>query len=303
MNTVIKKQHAAHGLRREGAGERVFNCFNYLFLTLLGVILLYPLYYVIAASFTDTNYLISSADKMLLYPHNATVEAYKVVLKYPLIWNGYKNTIFIAAVGVLVNMAMTIMGGYYISRKDLLFRNFIVKAVLLTMFFSGGLIPNYLLVKSLGLLNSPFALILPGAISTYNMIIMRSAFDAIPSELTDAVEIDGGNDVVLLWNILVPITIPTIMVLVLYYLVGHWNSWFPAMIYMSDKERWPLQLVLRKILIETSELSGEAGSDVQSIGEAVKYAVIVVSTIPVLAVYPLIQKHFVKGAMIGSLKG
>ena len=285
-------------------GERVFDVFNYAFLTLISICMLYPMYYVLVASFSDANEMIINADKMLLYPLKANVRAYKYVLEYPMIWRGYLNTIFVVVVGTAINMVLSLFGAYFMSVMDLPGRKIFTKFVLVTMFFNGGMIPTYMVVKGVGLLDSIWSVILPTAISTYNMIVIRSAMAAIPRSLSEAAEIDGANDFTILWRVIVPTCIPTIVVVIMYYAVGHWNAWFQAFIYITgDRTKWPLQVVLRRILIEGTEMAGEAGGDSQTLGETIKYAVIIVSTAPILMIYPLIQKHLVKGVMIGSVKG
>lgn len=285
-------------------GERAFEVANYTFLTLVSLCMLYPMYYVLVASFSDANEMIINADKMLLYPLKANVAAYKYVLEYPMIWRGYLNTIFVVVVGTTINMILSIFGAYFMTVPELPGRKFFTKFVLVTMFFNGGIIPTYMVVKAVGLLDSIWSVILPTAISTYNMIVLRSALSAIPRSLSEAAEIDGANDFTVLWKILVPTCIPTIVVVIMYYAVAHWNAWFNAFIYITgDRTKWPLQVVLRRILIEGTEMSGDTGGDSQTLGETIKYAVIIVSTAPILMIYPLIQKHLVKGVMIGSVKG
>jgi len=283
-------------------GELLFEGFNYLFLTLISLCMLYPMYYVLVASFSDANALIVNSDKVLLHPLKANVAAYEYVLKFPIIWSGYRNTIFVVVVGTTLNMILSLFGAYFMSVQDLPGRKFFTKFVLVTMFFSGGMIPTYMVVKGVGLLDSIWSVILPTAISTYNMIVIRSALAAIPKSLSEAAEMDGANDFVVLWKILVPTCIPTIVVVIMYYAVGHWNSWFSAYIYIKTDTKWPLQVVLRRILIEGTVMSSDTG-DSQSLGETIKYAIIIVSTAPILMIYPLIQKHLVKGVMIGSVKG
>ena len=286
-------------------GERVFDVFNYAFLTLVSLCMLYPMYYVLVASFSDANEMIVNADKLLLYPLKANVKAYEYVLDYPMIWRGYLNTLFVVGVGTTINIVLSIFGAYFMSIHDKLpGKKFFIKFVLITMFFNGGMIPTYMVVKAVGLLDSIWSVILPTAISTYNMIVVRSAIAAIPKSLSEAAEIDGANDFVILWKILVPTCIPTVAVVIMYYAVAHWNAWFNAFIYITgDRTKWPLQVVLRRILIEGTEMAGDTGGDSQTLGETIKYAVIMVSTAPILMAYPLIQKHLIKGVMLGSVKG
>ena len=290
---------------KKSFGERIFDIINYTILTLLSLCMLYPMYYVLVASFSDANEMIINADKLLLYPLKPNAAAYKYVLDYPMIWRGYLNTIFVVVVGTTINMILSIFGAYFMSIHDKLpGKKFFIKFVLVTMFFNGGMIPTYMVVKVVGLLDSIWSVILPTAISTYNMIVIRSAMAAIPKSLSEAAEIDGANDFVILWKIIVPTCVPTIAVVIMYYAVAHWNAWFNAFIYITgDRTKWPLQVVLRRILIEGTEMAGDTGGDSQTLGETIKYAVIMVSTVPILMVYPLIQKHLIKGVMLGSVKG
>lgn len=290
---------------KHGTGEQIFHIFNVLFMTLMILVTLYPMLYVIFASFS------SPSQFMMHYgpiwrPIGFSLVSYEAVFANPNIWSGYKNTIFIVLVGVSINMVMTIIGGYILSRENWMFKKPLSMLIVFTMYFSGGLIPSYLNVKSLNLDNTLWALIIPTALSTYNMLIMRTAFASIPNSLEESAKLDGANDITILIRIMVPLVTPTLAVLVLYYGVGHWNSWFNAMIYLRDRGKFPLQLILREILIEgaLSEMTMGAGmEDKEMISETIKYATIIVSTLPILCLYPFLQKYFVKGVMIGSIKG
>lgn len=286
--------------------ERVFNVCNIAFLVILTILTLYPMLYVIFASVSDSNLLVATrANGILLRPAGFSWDAYQAVIEYPLIWSGYANTLFIVVVGVVINLMITLMGAYFLTKSGLMFQSIISKLVIFTMFFNGGLIPMYLTVKNLHLLNSVWAVILPAAINTYNLIIMRTAFYSVPSSLCESAEIDGANDLVVLFRIMAPVSMPTIAVMILYYGVGHWNSWFNAQLYLQDVQKWPLQLILRKLLIEnsTDSMTGGVSADAPQLGETIKYAIVVVSTLPVLLVYPFLQKYFTKGVMIGAVKG
>ena len=291
---------------KQSAGRRAFNVFNIIFMLFLIVVTAYPIYYVIVASLSNSNELMRYSG-VLLAPLRANIDAYKSVAANPSILRGYKNTIIILALGVSINMIMTSLTAYGLSRKGVMFGNAITMFIVFTMFFGGGLIPSYLLVNSLGINNTYWAVILPGAMSTYNFIIMRTGFAAVPDSLEEAARIDGASHFVILTRIFIPLAKATMAVILLYYTVSHWNSWFPAMIYLQKaRNLQPLQLVLRGILIanDTSQMSGGGTTvDQEAIGESIKYAVIVVSTLPILVIYPFLQKYFVQGVMIGAVKG
>lgn len=279
---------------------------NICFITFLIIITAYPIYYVIIASLSDSNELMKQTG-VLLTPLKTNISAYKSVFNNPNIFRGYKNTIIIIVIGVSINMILTSLTAYVLSRKNLMFSGAVTMFIMFTMFFSGGLIPNYLLVNGLGITNTYWAVILPGAMSAYNFIIMRTGFKSVPDSLEEAARIDGASHMRILVQIFIPLSKATMAVILLYYTVGHWNSWFPAMIYMQKaRELQPLQLVLRGILIsnDTANMIGGGTSiDNEAIGESIKYAVIVVSTLPILVIYPFLQKYFVQGVMIGAVKG
>ena len=291
---------------KESPSRKAFNVFNIIFMLCMIVIPLYPLLYVVFASLSDSNELMKHSG-LLLKPVGFSWAAYKAVFKNPNILQGYKNTIIVLISSVTVSMFLTCLAAYVLSRKNVLFNGIITFIIMFTMFFSGGMIPTYLLVNNLGLTNTYWALILPTAISTYNMIIMRTGFAAIPESLEESAKIDGANHFTILFKIVIPLAKPTMAVIVLYYAVACWNSWFNAMIYLQKRrDLQPLQLILRGILIEndTSNMQdGNVGQDTESIAESIKYAVIVVATLPILAIYPFLQKYFIKGIMIGAVKG
>ncbi|MFC6651806.1 carbohydrate ABC transporter permease [Paenibacillus rhizoplanae] len=286
--------------------EKRFDVIVYLLAAVIIAIVLYPLLFVVSASFSDPAKVLNG--EVWLLPKGVTLEAYSNILHNDKIWTGYRNTLIYTVVGTSVNIMMTLLAAYPLSRPDLPGRKLLMLIVTLTMFFSGGLIPSYLLVKNLGMVDTMWALIIPGAISTYNLIVMRTYFESsIPWELQEAAHIDGCSNWRLLISIILPLSKPIIAVMVLFYAVGHWNSFFNALIYIRSEDRYPLQLVLREILM----ISQSAGADGGNVGledqillsESIKYAVIIVSSLPVLLMYPLVQKHFVKGVMIGSIKG
>lgn len=291
---------------KESPSRKAFNVFNIIFMLFMIVITLYPLLYVVFASLSDSNELMKHSG-LLLKPVGFSWAAYKAVFQNPNILQGYKNTIIVLISSVAVSMFLTCLAAYVLSRKNVLFNGAITFIIMFTMFFSGGMIPTYLLVNNLGLTNTYWALILPTAISTYNMIIMRTGFAAIPESLEESAKIDGANHFTILFKIVIPLAKPTMAVIVLYYAVACWNSWFNAMIYLQKRrDLQPLQLILRGILIENDTSSmqdGNVGQDTESVAETIKYAVIVVATLPILAIYPFLQKYFIKGIMIGAVKG
>jgi putative aldouronate transport system permease protein len=290
---------------RKTKGERIFEYCNGLFLTILCLTMLYPLVYVTAASFSDPIKFMTHRGP-LLKSLGFTLDAYKLVFDNPNISTGYRVTLFVVPVGTALNMLLTLLGAYFLSRRGSLWVRPVMLLVTFTMFFSGGMIPLYLVVRQVGLYDNIWALILPSVISTYNMIIMRTSLMGIPPELEESARIDGAQDFTILFRILAPVVMPTIAVLILFYGVGHWNSWFSAMLYLRRHELYPLQLILREILIQNntdSMLMDIATDRRQFVTLIVKYAVIVISTFPILCLYPFLQRYFVKGVMVGSLKG
>ena len=287
-------------------GERLFEGLNLLFMLFMILVTLYPLYHVLMSSLSNSNLLLSHTG-LLFQPLDFSWGAYKMVFQNPNITSGYQNTLFIVVFGTLLNILLTSMGAYVLSRKHIFWTRSVMLMIVFTMFFSGGLIPMYLLVNNwLDLGDHLLALILPTAISPWNLIIMRTSFAAIPEGLIESAKLDGAQDFTILFRIVIPLSMPVIAVMILFYGVQHWNSWFPAMIYLRDRSLFPLQLILREILIQNSTdslLSNASGADVEAVGESIKYATIMVATIPILFVYPFLQKYFVKGVMIGSLKG
>lgn len=295
-------------MNRMSTGDIVFEVVNCVFLGLIAVIILYPLIYVVSASFSDAMSVTSG--KMVLWPVDVTLDNYKEVFKNENIILGFRNSFIILFGGTAVNMIMTVLAAFPLSRRDLWGRGVIMKVITFTMFFSGGLIPTYLMVgKTLGLMNNWLSLILPGAISVYNMIIMRTYFmTSIPYDLHEAAEIDGCSPLGTLIRIVLPLSGPVLAVIALYYGVGHWNSYFNALLYISDDKLAPLQLYLRKVLtLNNAQSLMTMGSDEMARqamrAETIKYSVIVVSSIPMLIIYPFVQRFFVKGVMIGAVKG
>lgn len=290
---------------RESVPRKAFNVFNVAFMLLLLFVTVYPLAHIVFASFSNSNELLAHRG-ILLKPAGLSVQAYGKVFQNPMILQGYLNTILIVVTGVTLNIFMTSIGAYFLSRKGVMLQKPVLFYILFTMYFSGGLIPFYLTVKNLGLYNTYWALILPTAINTFNLIIMRTSFEGIPVSLEESATIDGANHFVVLFRIVMPLSLPVIAVMILYYGVGIWNAWFNAMIFIQDREKFPLQLILREILLQNDAGSmnfGVSAVDHQGVSETIKYAVIVVATAPVLCVYPFLQKYFVKGVMIGAVKG
>lgn len=279
----------------------LFDIVNLLLLLAVAFVTLYPFLYVVFASLSDPIALMSNSS-LLFRPVGFSLGAYGKVFQNPSIYRGYFNTIFYVVVGTGVNILATCVAAYVLSRRQFMLRRFFTLMFIFTMYFSGGLIPSYLLVKDLGLINSRFALILPAAVSTFNLMIMITGFEGIPQSLEESARMDGAGDWTILFRIVMPLAKPTIMVILLYYAVGHWNSWFHAMIYLRDADKMPLQIFLRDILTR-SQLGAMTGqTDVEDVGQTIKYATIIVSTVPILCIYPFIQKHFVKGVMIGAVK-
>ncbi|EGG38073.1 carbohydrate ABC transporter permease [Paenibacillus sp. HGF5] len=289
---------------KRSLGESIFSVVNTCFMLLLCFVTLYPFLYVLFASLSDPAE-IARFRGMLFFPTGFNLDAYKAVMDNPMILTGYRNTLFYVAGGTIINLIMTTLGAYALSRRNVYFNNSIMLIIVITMVFNGGLIPTFLLVNSLGMLDTPWALLLPGAISSFNLIIMRTAFQAVPVSLEESARIDGANDWIIMSRIIVPLSMPVIAVMVLWYAVGHWNSYFSALIYLRDRELFPLQLVLREILISNSTDSmttGAAATDRLDIGITIKYATIIISTLPILCLYPFLQKYFVHGVLIGALK-
>ena len=296
---------AKQGLNKRGAGDVTFDVINAGILLALVFITIYPMYYVLCASVSNNVELLANPG-ILWFPKGFTLGSYGLALRHPLLLSGYRNTFVILGASLPLNILMTVCCGYFLSSKNVLFKKWILAFVMFTMFFSGGIIPAYLNIRSLGLYNSLLALILPGAMSIFNAIICKTAIEAIPESLHESAHIDGANDIIILFRIVVPLIMPTIAVLLLYYGVGHWNSWFPASLYIQDNDKLPIQNVLRAVLIANSNILNSAASDADQINqfaETIKYAAIVIGTAPVLCVYPFLQKYFVKGVMIGAVKG
>ena len=292
-------------VEKSSPGEKALHGVNIFILCLLTAIFVYPMWHCLMASFSEPISLIG-LKSMLYKPIGFSLAGYQTVLKNPNIYSGYANTLFYVVVGTGVNLVLTIIGAYGLSRRGSIWMRPLTLLIVFTMYVDFGLVPAFLGVKELGLYDSRWALILPGAISIYSMIVMRTAIHAVPSSLEESAMIDGANDLTVLWRIIVPCTKATIAVITLGYVVGHWNAWFGASIYLLDRKKWPLQLWLREILIanSTSAASGE-GNSVDGflyMDELIKYCTIIISTVPILCAYPFVQKYFVTGMMLGSVK-
>jgi len=287
--------------------EKAFDWAVYALLTIVSLIVLYPLVFVLVASFSSPEAVMRG--EVWLWPKNITWMGYTKIFQNNEILTGYLNTIVYTVVGTAINLILSVAAAYPLSRKDFAGRNAISALMVFTMFFSGGMVPTYLLVKNLGMLNTMWALVIPGAVSVYNIIIMRTFFQSsIPGEMQEAASIDGCSNLGILWKIVLPLSMPIIAVMILFYSVGHWNSYFSGLMYLTDRDKYPLQLFLREILIQgqMQEMLG-VGDDSHARnvmeGEAIKYAVVIVANLPVLMLYPFLQRYFIKGVMIGSVKG
>lgn len=291
-------------MHRLSMGDRLFDAVNVTFMIIVCFVTLYPFMYVVSSSLSDPSLLIQHRG-MLWLPVGFNLDAYQSVFNNPMIRTGYMNTLFLVVVGTTLNVFMTALGAYVLSRQHVMWRNLLMFLIVFTMFFSGGLIPNYLLVMKLGMVNSLAALIFPTMISAFNLIIMRTSFQALPIALEESAKIEGANDFTVLFRIILPLSMPVVAVMILFYGVTHWNAWFHAAIYLRSRDLYPLQLILREILITNSTDSMMVGVGVGDripIGETIKYATIMVATVPVLLLYPFLQKYFIKGVMIGALK-
>ena len=290
-------------MKKIKAGDLVMDAIIYLILILLTLVCIYPVWYVLVASITSGTELARNPG-ILLWPEKVTFEAYGLVGQNPLIKGSLINSILVLLGGLPINIVLTMLCGYFLACSGMMWKKPIAGIIMFTMFFSGGMIPQYLNVRSLGLYNSIWALILPGAMGVYYAIICKTAIEAIPDSLRESAYLDGANDFQVIFKVILPLIKPTLAVLLLYYGVGHWNSWFPASIYIKDNEKLPAQNVIRGILIENSALGGASdGDNYNAYAETIKYAVIVVTTAPVLCIYPFLQKYFAKGVMIGAVKG
>ena len=293
---------------KKTVGSHIFDAVNVTFMMFMIIITLYPFLYVLYASISNPMLLMSYRG-ILWRPLGFSMRGYQYVFRNDGILNGYQVTLFVVVVGTACNMFMSLLFAYVLSRRTLMWHSLITALAVFTMYFSGGMIPSYIVVKSLGLIDSLWSLILPGLISTWNVIILRTALRSVPYELEESAKIDGAGDFLILVRILIPMIVPTIAAITLFYMVGHWNAWTTALIYIQSPTKYPLQLVLRSILIRNQTGGAMAGEALYEPGEdyamrlSLQYAVIIVSIIPIICVYPFLQKYFTKGIMIGALKG
>ena len=290
--------------RKKSMQDWILDIIIYSLLIFLAIACFYPLWYVVVASFSSSRY-IASQGAFLLWPEEFSLKAYELAFKDGDIMGGFRNSVLIEVLSLPINIVLTMLCGYFLASSGMKLKKPITAYIMFTMFFSGGLAPAYLNIKSLGLYDTIWALVLPGALSVYNAIICKTAIEGIPESLSESAFIDGANDWQILWKIILPLIKPTAAVLLLYYGVSHWNAWFNASIYLkSGSDLTPAQLVLRRIMIKGGALANEAGDAEFSLyAETIQYAAVVIITIPILCVYPFLQKHFAKGVMIGAVKG
>lgn len=290
---------------RKSAGDRAFDIFNIILQTLVAVVMVYPMLYVLFASLSDPMEFVSHKG-ILWHSIGFTFNSYKAAFENPMLLKGYSNTLFVLVFGVTVNIVMTICGAYFLSRKNVKYQKIISIYIIITMFLNGGMIPFYFVVKTVGLENSLWSLILPTAVNTFNLMILRVSFASVPDSLEESAKLDGANHLTIMIKIVLPVCKASIAVIILYYAVANWNAWFNAMMFLIDRPKYPLQLILREILINNDTSSMTGGTDVgelEFVGETIKYAIIIISTLPILCLYPFIQKYFTKGVMIGAVKG
>ena len=291
---------------RDSFSDRVFMFIVYFFLVLVLLVVLYPVIYIVSASFSDPNAV--TAGKVWLYPVNFSLRGYQVTFQNPQIVTGYLNSLFYTVVGTFISVVLTVFVAYPLSRRDLYGSNFLMFFITFTLIFSGGLIPTYLVVKQLGMIDTRWALLIPQAVAAFQVIIARTFFRAtIPEELVEAAELDGCNDLQFLWAVVLPLSKPIIAVLALMYAVSQWNGYFDALIYLKSSDLQPLQIVLRNILILNTTASGSmdaaALAQRRQLADLLKYCLVVVGSVPVMLIYPFVQRYFVKGILIGSIKG
>lgn len=295
VNTKIKRSR----------GEQTFVVFNYIFFTLLSIVMLYPFWHVVMMSFSSVE--ATAKGGVFLWPQGFNLDTYTKVFKDPSIWTGYLTTIGVTIAGTVLGTLFTATTAYPLSKKDLPFGKLMNLLILFTMLFSGGMIPGYLLIKNMGLIDNRWSLILPGLISAYNVIIMRSFFSTIPESLEESARLDGANDVTIFAKIILPLSKASVATIALFTAVGYWNDYFSSVLYINSKGKWALQAVLRYMLTNTNQAMQSAGVTVAAstnvTAATIKAASVVVATIPILCVYPFVQKYFVKGVMIGGVKG
>lgn len=289
-------------MNRRTFGDRVFNISNYIIITLFAVACLFPIFYVLSFSVTPYDEYLKNPLKLI--PSNFDFGAYRQIIKMPTIWSGYRVTIIITILGIILNIFLMVISAYPLSKKDLKGRNVVLMLVTVTMFFNGGLIPNFYLIKTLGLYNTIWSMIIPGALSAYNLILMKNFIAAIPESLEESAIIDGANEITILFRIIVPLSTPAIATFIIFHAVNQWNTFFTAIIYTSKRSLWPLMLIVRDLAVE----DGGVATDIMDNNDnvtvfTIKMAIIIFSTLPILVVYPFMQKYFMKGILVGSVKG
>lgn len=289
-------------IEKRNFGQKMLTVLNYALITLVALLCLYPVIHVLMASFSDPIRLIRHRG-LLLKPDGFSLKGYRTVFNNPNLLIGYGNTLIYVVGGTALNMVLTMLGAYALSRDGWPFRKFFVFLFVFTMYFSVGMVPTFMLVKSMGLLNTRWAILLPGAVNTWNMIVMRTSFASVPTELQESAYIDGANDLRILVQIFIPLSKATLAVIMLFYAVEHWNAWFTSMIYLTDTKKYPLQMFVRDILLYDGAGGTTEDANAIYIKELTKYAIIVVAVAPILCAYPFVQKYFVKGIMMGSVKG
>lgn len=289
-------------MRSKSFGDKVFDIFNYTFITLFSLACLFPFFYVL--SFSVTPYEEYLKNPLKLIPSHLDFDAYRQILKQPMMWSGYRVTLIITVAGVLLNIFLLVISAYPLSKKDLKGRNVILMFITFTMFFNGGLIPNFYLIKTLGLYNTIWSMIIPGALGAYNLLLMKNFISTIPESLEESAIIDGASEITVLFKIIVPLSMPAIATFIIFHAVTQWNTFFLAIIYTSKRSLWPLMLILRDLVVEDGgvakdNMDADSGVTVFTI----KMAIIIFATLPILVVYPFMQKYFMKGLLVGSVKG
>lgn len=293
-------------MNKRTKGEKIFAVFNTLFLFILCVIFILPVWHVAMGSISDPLQVAAHSGLLLKPLGKVTFGGYELVMANSNIIKSYINTFIYVAASTLIGLVLNILAAYVMSRKNLMFGKLFSKFVVFTMIFNGGLVPTFIVINKLGLYNTRWAVILPGALTAFNIIIMRTSFMEIPSEMIEAARIDGADDFRILTRVVLPVSQSIIAVIVLFYAVQHWNEWFNASIYLQDRKLWPLQLMLREIVLQSTEnsiVADTSGEDVMIYRPLIKYATIMISVIPMMVIYPFVQKYFVSGVMIGAVKG
>lgn len=308
MTTLNHRARPAKSrLRQEGVGYSIFTVVNTLLLILICIITVYHMYYVVIASISEADILGRNFGLLLFPVGRINTYSYQLVFRNRLVLSGFANTFLILIGGLCFNMVLTCLGAYFLALKGAILSRPIAMLILFTMYFSGGIVPEYLNIQSLGLMDTLWALIVPVSINTYNLLIMRSAFSSVPDSLVEAAQLDGASHVRILLRVFLPLSGATLAVMVLYYAVGHWNAWFRASLFIHNTKKYPLQLVLRQILLlnQNSELAASTtdAGELAKYADSIKYALIVISCVPILVLYPFLQRFFAKGVMVGALKG